>query len=319
MTVSGYRGRFAPSPTGELHLGLLRTALIGWLRARSEGGAFVIRIEDLDGPRVVPGSAAHMLDTLRWIGLDWDEGPDLQGPYAPYVQSQRLAHYAAALSTLQRGGYVYRCTCTRKEVSLQSAPHGIPELGPVYPGTCRQGPTRTGVTASLRFLMPETPARFVDGVHGKVSALVPAPGDFVLRRADQLFSYQLAVVVDDIEMQISEVLRGDDLLSSTPWQLALYDALGAPRPAFAHVPLLLGPDGTRLAKRHGATSVAQYRRQGVPAQQIVGFLAHSVGLVDEPVAMHPAELVSSFALSKLSTEATLLRADGLFPSFGEAP
>jgi len=302
VAPTGYRGRFAPSPTGELHLGLLRTALLGWLRARSERGAFVIRIEDLDAPRVVPGSADTILELLRWSGLDWDEGPDLGGPRAPYVQSERLAGYARAIATLEARGLVYPCTCTRKEVSLQSAPHGLSELGPVYPGTCRNGPSRPGAPASLRFRMPDVQPRFVDGVHGEVTPLSPAPGDFVLRRADGLFSYQLAVVVDDIAMGISEVLRGDDLLSSTPWQLALYDGLESPRPRFAHVPLMLGPDGARLAKRHAATSVAHYRRQGVPAEKIVGFLAHSAGLIDRLQSIRASELVADFALAKLDRQ-----------------
>ncbi len=311
-TASGYRGRFAPSPTGELHLGLVRTALLGWLRARSQGGVFILRIEDLDGPRVVPGSTAHMLETLRWLGLDWDEGPDLQGPHQPYVQAERLAGYALAIARLQAAGYAYACTCTRKEVSLQSAPHGVSELGPVYPGTCRNGPARPGMPATLRFRMPDALPQFVDAIHGKVPALTPAPGDFVLRRADGLFSYQLAVVVDDIAMQVSEVLRGDDLLSSTPWQLALYDALGAQRPAFAHVPLVLGPDGTRLAKRHGATSIAHYRKQGVRAEQIIGFLAHSAGLLGRPIAIQPSELIGVFSFSKLRAEAARLDPGDLF-------
>lgn len=306
MTASGYRGRFAPSPTGELHLGLLRTALIGWLRARSVGGTYVIRIEDLDGPRTVTGAAPAMLAELRWVGLDWDEGPDVGGPHASYVQSDRLAHYARALATLEADGRVYPCTCSRREVSLQSAPHGPSELGPVYPGTCSAGPSHPGAPAALRFRMPTRQRGFVDAVHGAVAPLTPNAGDFVLRRADGLFSYQLAVVVDDIAMRITEVVRGDDLLSSTPWQLALYGALGAASPEFAHVPLLLGPDGARLAKRHGATSVAHYRRQGVTPEQLVGWLAHSAGLLDTPRPIGAAELVSRFSLAQLHRQPTRL-------------
>jgi len=312
VTEPGYRGRFAPSPTGELHLGLVRTALIGWLRARSEHGAFVLRIEDLDLPRVVAGSAETILRDLAWLGLDWDEGPDIGGAHVPYVQSQRLAHYAEALATLAASGHVYPCTCSRKEVSLQSAPHGQSELGPVYPGTCRHGPGKPGALAALRFAMPDTLLGFHDSVHGAVPPLVPAPGDFVLRRADGLYSYQLAVVVDDIAMQITEVLRGDDLLSSTPWQLALYDALGAGRPRFAHVPLMLGADGQRLAKRRGSTTLSEFRTRGVRAPQIVGFLAHSAGLIDRMEEVSPADLVSHFSLEKIKAVPGVLPSDLTF-------
>jgi len=209
-----YRGRFAPSPTGPLHLGLARTALLGWLRARAEGGRFVLRIEDLDTPRVVPGASAALLADLRWLGLDWDEGPDVGGPHAPYVQSQRLADYAAAIASLREAGHVYRCTCSRKEVNQASAPHGPSEFGAPYPGTCRAGESKPGAAAALRFRVPEPLPGFVDGLSGRT--LEPlAQGDFVVQRADGLYSYQLAVVVDDLAMNISEVLRGDDLAGCT--------------------------------------------------------------------------------------------------------
>ncbi len=250
-----------------------------------------------------------MLGLLRWAGLDWDEGPDIGGPHAPYVQSERLERYTSAVATLEARGLIYPCTCTRKEVSLQSAPHGLSELGPVYAGACRDGASRPGAPAALRFRMPDLPPSFVDGVLGEVAPLSPAPGDFVLRRADGLFSYQLAVVVDDVAMAISEVLRGDDLLSSTPWQLALYDGLGSSRPRFAHVPLMRGPDGVRLAKRDAATSVAHYRRQGVTAEKIIGFLAHSAGLIDRVQALSASELIADFSLHRLLQPAALAKWD----------
>jgi glutamyl-tRNA synthetase len=292
-----YRGRFAPSPTGSLHLGLARTALLGFLRARSQAGRFVIRVEDLDGPRTVPGSAEEILEDLRFLGIDWDEGPDRGGPFAPYTQSQRLAQYDAAIQQLGAQGLIYRCTCSRKEIALASAPHGPAEFGAPYPGTCRAGPRRDG-PAALRFRSPDLLPSFVDGVGG-VRVEPEAQGDFVVRRADGQYSYQLAVVVDDIAMQITEVLRGADLAGCTGWQLALYDALGAARPAFAHVPLLLDAEGKRLAKRDSATSVRALRAAGQSAEQIVGDLAASVGLVAAGARARPADLVPGFSLERL--------------------
>jgi glutamyl-tRNA synthetase len=293
-----YRGRFAPSPTGGLHLGLARTALLGYLRARAEGGRYVLRMEDLDTPRVVPGAAAEIMEELRFLGIEWDEGPDCGGAFGPYTQSERLARYEAAVTRLEQRGWVYPCTCSRKEIALASAPHGPAEFGPPYPGTCRHGPRREG-PAALRFRVPEPLPAFQDAVRGeRIEAL--AQGDFVVRRADGQYSYQLAVVVDDIEMQISEVLRGQDLAGCTGWQLALYDALGAPRPSFAHVPLLLDVDGRRLSKRDHATSVGALRAAGQSAAQIVGWLAASVGLVPAGAQVLPTELVADFSLARLS-------------------
>lgn len=294
---TAYRGRFAPSPTGALHLGLARTALLGFLRARSQGGAFVLRMEDIDTPRVVPGAAAQILDELRFLGIDWDEGPDVGGPCAPYTQSQRTQRYEAALAQLEAGGHLYRCTCSRKEIALASAPHGPSEFGAPYPGTCRAGASRSG-PAALRLRVPDELPSFVDQVSGQRTAPI-AQGDFVVRRADGLFSYQLAVVVDDIAMGITEVLRGEDLSGCTGWQLALYDALGAARPAFAHVPLLLDDEGKRLAKRDKATSVSALRAAGMRAPQIVGTLAASVGLAAPGSEVMPHQLIADFALAKL--------------------
>jgi glutamyl-tRNA synthetase len=297
-----YRGRFAPSPTGALHLGLARTALLGFLRARSQAGVFVLRMEDIDTPRVVPGAAQQIMDELSFLGIDWDEGPDRGGPCAPYTQSERTQRYEAALKQLEAQGHLYRCTCSRKEIALASAPHGPSEFGPPYPGTCRTGAARTG-PAALRFRVPDELPRFVDQVSGQLVAAI-AQGDFVVQRADGLFSYQLAVVVDDIAMGITEVLRGEDLSGCTGWQLALFDALGAPRPTFAHVPLLLDDEGKRLAKRDKATSVSALRAAGRSAAQIVGALAASVGLVPPGSEAMPRELIADFALTRLRQDAS---------------
>ncbi|MEY4580351.1 MAG: hypothetical protein RL701_5054 [Pseudomonadota bacterium] len=308
-----YRGRLAPSPTGGFHLGNARTALCAWLRARAHNGSIVLRIEDIDTPRVVAGSAGSIMEDLRWLGLDWDEGPDIGGPYAPYLQSQRTALYEDALARLDAHDFVYPCTCSRKEiVGIASAPHG--DLGPLYPGTCRDLAARVerpGRPISRRFKCPRGPLpEFRDELYGPYSA--PIVDDFVLRRNDGMFSYQLAVVVDDIGMNITEVVRGSDLLSSTPRQLALYAALAAKAPSFLHVPLLLAEDGRRLSKRHGAPSIADYRARAVAPEMIVGWLAHSLGLAAQHEALAPQQLIARFDLARVPLTAATVDAAAQF-------
>ena len=250
------------------------------------------------------------MDDLRYLGLDWDEGPDCGGPHGPYLQSQRTQRYLDALAQLRADGRAYPCTCSRKEIAgLASAPHG--DLGPLYPGTCRSGARPNARPPALRFRHDGPAPGFTDALAGPYPD--PVVDDFVLQRGDGMFSYQLAVVVDDIAMQISEVVRGDDLLSSTPRQLALYRALGAEPPAFLHVPLLLGPDGRRLSKRHGAPAIAQYRAAGVSAERIVGFLAATLGLLPEPRPLSPRQLVADFDLARLPLMAASMDAQTLPP------
>lgn len=291
-----YRGRLAPSPTGGLHLGIARTSLCAWLRARKSQGTLVLRIEDIDTPRVVPGSAESIMADLHYLGLDWDEGPDCGGPHAPYLQSRRMPQYQAAIAALRARALVYPCTCSRKEIAgLASAPHG--DLGPLYPGTCRSGARPVDRPPALRFMQLGPAPGFTDVLCGPYPD--PVVDDFVLQRGDGMISYQLAVVVDDIAMEITEVVRGDDLLSSTPRQLALYAALGATPPSFLHVPLLLGPDGRRLSKRHGAPAIASYRERGISAERIIGFLGASLGLLPDPQPITAAELLAVFELAHL--------------------
>ncbi len=297
------RGRFAPSPTGLLHLGNVRSALLGWLHARAAGGEFLLRIEDLDPDRSKPHFTDAIFRDLEFLGLTWD------GPV--WRQSQRGHVYEAALEQLRRVDRVYACTCSRADIArVTTAPHAG-EDGPVYPGTCarRVGPAEPGKPWSLRFRVAPGVVAFDDAVHGRVSQDVErAVGDFVVRRVDGVASYQLAVVVDDAASSVTHVLRGDDLLASTPRQLQLYEALGhlALRPSYAHVPLLLQPDGRRLAKREGSTTVAGLRARGVSAETLVGLLAKWSGLHDSGAPVRAADLVPGFSLARVRREPTVV-------------
>jgi glutamyl-tRNA synthetase len=270
-----------------------------------------MRVEDLDGPRVRPGLEARILDELRWLGLDWDEGPDLGGPLGPYRQSERGALYAAALGRLRSSGRAYPCFCSRAEIAQASqAPHASDE-GPRYPGTCRDlGEAERAARAvrrppAWRFRVPAGPVSFDDGVHGPCSFDVATTvGDFVVARADGVPSYQLAVALDDAAMEITDVVRGDDLLPSTSRQILLYRALGLPVPRFAHVPLVVGEDGERLAKRHGALSLSELREQGADPADVVGWLATLSGLAPPGARVRPAELSSGFRLDAIRRQPT---------------
>ena len=296
------RGRYAPSPTGRLHLGNARTALLAWLATRGRGGAFVMRVEDLDRARIVLGAEAALLDDLAWLGLDWDEGPDRGGERGPYRQSERTRHYDKAIEVLLSSGKAFGCACSRAEVALAAgAPHSEDDEGPRYAGTCRglsvtdlESRARAqGRSPAIRFDGRGERIGFVDSVRGPVDPLGEAGvDDFVLRRADGVAAYQLAVVVDDAAMAIDEVVRGDDLLRSSPRQIALGRALGLPVPGFAHVPLLLLPGGERMAKRTRPPSVDALRAQGVDPRAVVGRLAASAGLCDAGAVLTPSELLS---------------------------
>ena len=307
------RGRYAPSPTGALHLGNMRTALLAWLFARHAGGQFILRVEDLDLPRVRPGATARMLADLRWLGLEWDEGPHVGGPYGPYVQSARQANYDAALAHLRDARLVYPCYCTRAELArLASAPNG-PEAdddAPRYPGTCRDlsaaerhAREAVGRRPALRFRAPDAPIRFRDTLHGeRIESVAETVGDFLVRRSDGIVAYQLAVVVDDALMGVTQVVRGEDLLPSTARQLALYTALGYPPPReYVHVPLLLDAEGARMAKRDGALGLDPLRERGARPEDVLGMLAASCGLwpSGEPASLD--ELLAAFAPERIGT------------------
>jgi glutamyl-tRNA synthetase len=278
-------GRYAPSPTGRLHLGNLRTALLAADDIAARGGIFLLRMEDLDGPRTVHGSAEQILDDLRWLGIVWHAGPDIGGPAAPYVQSQRTAIYTAALRVLAARGLTYACTCSRKDLREASAPHG-PE-GLIYPGTCRPAHaaplTERDVDtllaredAALRFRVDASPiVEFSDELHGPQSHDLRDTGDFVVRRRDGLFAYHLACALDDGLMGVTRVLRGDDLLPSTPRQVALLRELNLPVPIYRHVALVAdAATGERMAKRDNSVGLDTLRHHGLsPAEARAAILA----------------------------------------------
>ncbi|HWA94750.1 MAG TPA: tRNA glutamyl-Q(34) synthetase GluQRS [Terracidiphilus sp.] len=277
-----YRGRLAPSPTGLLHAGHARTFHTAWQRARSAGGTLVMRMEDLDPDRSRADYAQAALDDLHWLGLDWDEGPDVGGPFGPYIQSQRGSFYRAAMEYLVAGGFVYPCRCSRKDLAAAiSAPHEDanqdPNDEPVYPGTCRalraadSWTSASAVTVNWRFRVPDGEAiEFNDGNLGPQRFVAGVDfGDFVVWRRDGVPGYQLACVADDAAMQISEVVRGADLLKSTARQILLNRALGYENPAWFHCALMIDSDGKRLAKRHDALSIRSLRERGVTPAQVL--------------------------------------------------
>ena len=299
-------GRYAPSPTGPLHLGNLRTALLAWLHARLSGAYFILRMEDLDLPRVKEGSAKQIINDLLWLDLDWDEGPSASGEVDNYHQSHRTELYQLALQELYTKGLVYPCYCSRKDIrEAASAPHG--KL-PIYPGICSDKyPNITpdneqpidGRLPAWRFKINDHEITFEDKLMGKFSQnLAQEVGDFVVRRSDGLFAYQLAVVVDDNDMGITDVLRGEDLLDSTSRQIALFKSLGANVPDFWHVKLMQDDQGNRMSKRDESDSLMQMQQQGASAESIVGLLAHSCGLADTNKPVSCKELLSDLTITK---------------------
>ncbi len=295
-------GRYAPSPTGALHLGNLRTALLAWLFARSAGSRFLMRVEDLDAARVRPGVADAQLADLAALGIDWDP---------PVVtQSERLAAYADAIARLDGEGALYPCFCTRREIrEAASAPHG-PLAEGAYPGTCRElsggeraERERAGRPPALRLRAGAVPVGFDDRLLGRVEAAVD---DVVVRRNDGAPAYNLAVVVDDAAQGVEEVVRGADLAETTPRQILLARRLGLPVPAYAHVPLMLGPDGARLAKRHGAVTLADRLARGETAAEVRGELAASTGLAEVGETPSMDDLLARFDPAALPSAPTLL-------------
>src|SRR5262245_7923188 len=314
------RCRFAQSPTGYLHIGGARTALFNWLFARRQGGVFVLRIEDTDAERSSPEMVEGILDGLRWLGLDWDEGPKVGGPFAPYFQSERLDRHRAIAEQLVQSGHAYYCYCTPEELNAKRDAAEAAGGAWKYDRTCRKlTPSQISANESarrprvVRFLVPDGATRFQDLLHGPIEFDGANIEDFVILRSDAQPTYHLSVVSDDVEMRITHVVRGDDHISNTPKQVLLYEAIGAPLPAFAHVPLILGPDKKRLSKRHGATSVMEYARQGYLPEAMSNFLAllgWSPGSGDRELFTQK-ELAEVFDLSGISGGSAVFNSEKL--------
>jgi glutamyl-tRNA synthetase len=304
------RVRFAPSPSGDLHVGNIRTALFGWAFARHTGGVFVLRIEDTDQSRVLPAYIESALDTLRWLGLDWDEGPEAGGPYGPYLQSERLGIYNDWVVKFLESGHAYYCYCTTEEVAARRAAARAGGTGPSgYDGRCRNltpdqiaAYQEEGRRPVVRLRMPDGATTFTDLVRGEITIENEHVPDFVLQRADGSPLYTLAVAVDDVLMKMTHIVRGDDLLSSTPRQLAVYGAMGVPEsefPVFAHLPFVLGLEGEKLGKRYGAASISYYRDEGFLPEAICNYLAL--------LGWSPGDNRESFTLAEMAAEFDLAR------------
>lgn len=296
MIPAQSRGRLAPSPTGELHLGGAATFLVAWLEARRRGGPLLLRIEDVDRARASDALADEIMRDLEWLGLTWDEGP--------VYQSARSERYEERLAELARGGHTYWCDCSRAEIArVASAPHAGEE-GPRYPGTCaRYGMDLRAFKRppALRFAVPPGRFAFHDALRGGLEEdVAETVGDFVLKRGDGIYAYQLAVTVDDADAAIDHVVRGGDLLSSSGRQTALLRTLGAPVPTYLHTPLVVMPDGSRLAKREASLSVRAHREAGTPRERLLGGLAYLVGLVSEDAPCDLAALLETYSFGRIS-------------------
>jgi glutamyl-tRNA synthetase len=305
MTV---RCRFAPAPSGSIHVGNARSALFSWLYARHHDGVFVLRVEDTDASRVTEEAYQGVLEDLRWLGLIWDEGPDAGGPHGPYRQSERLDRYREASDRLLESGHAYRCWCTAEELEERRKAALARGEAPGYDGRCRSRPAAEvaafeaeGRSFAIRFLMPEREWVVQDLVKGEVRWGAGDLRDFVIVRSDGSPVFLLAVAVDDMQMEITHVIRGDDLLASAPRNVAVIEALGGTPPAFAHLPQVLGPDSKPLSKRHGDTSVAAFREQGLLAEAMVNYLALLGWAKDDHTTFFSRdELVDAFDLSHVS-------------------
>ncbi len=305
------RVRFAPSPTGKLHIGGARTAIYNWAFARAHGGSFVLRIEDTDPERSTEENTQVILRALRWLGLDWDEGPGVEGSCGPYFQTQRADTYEAALERLREGGWAYPCFCTKEELDAKRKQAEATEGGYAgYDGTCRDLPPEQAAARiaagephvwRLRVPADHGPVTFHDAVYGAMEFPVDVMDDMILQRTDGTFTYNFCVVCDDAAMGITHVIRGDDHLSNTPRQVLVYEALGEAVPEFAHLSMILGPDGKKLSKRHGATSVEEYRDRGYLADALVNYLALLGWSLDgETTIISRDELCRSFSLDRIS-------------------
>jgi glutamyl-tRNA synthetase len=296
------RLRFAPSPTGRLHIGGARTALFAWAYARRHGGVFVLRVEDTDRERSTREHEAAIFEGLRWLGIEWDEGPDVGGPHGPYRQSERLERYAEVARRLRAEGHAYDCFCSTERLEALREEQARANAKPQYDRRCRglsaaevERRLAAGKPAVLRFRVPEGATGFADLVRGDVRFDNAEVDDWVMARADGMPTYNFAVVCDDTDMRISHVMRGEEHLTNTPKQVLLYRALGIEPPAFAHLPLMLGTDGKKLSKRTGDTAVQDYRDKGFPPEAVVNFLCLQGWSLDDKTEIFSVdELVRRF-------------------------
>lgn len=307
------RVRFAPSPTGNLHIGTARTALLNWLYARKTGGSFIVRIEDTDRSRSTVEYEAAILEALSWMGLNWDEGPDVGGDFGPYRQSERFDIYTKKVDELLTAGKAYYCYCTPEELEARRQARLSKGLMPKYEGTCRvlteeehAAYRAEGREAAVRFRVPEGKILVHDLVRGEIEFSSDVIGDFIILRSDGSPSYHLAVVVDDGEMKVSHVIRGEDHITNTAKHVPLFEAFGYPIPKFAHNALILGPDGSKLSKRHGATSINDYRAKGYLPEAIDNYLALlSWAPADTREVFTPDELAQAFEIERISKSAAI--------------
>lgn len=308
------RTRFAPSPTGKLHIGNARTALFNWLFARHLGGSFVLRIEDTDTARTEAGFEKSIMDDLDWLGLSWDEGPDKGGPHGPYRQSERSELYNEHAARLVDKGLAYRCYCSKERLDSLKAEQVKKGIPPRYDNRCRtpgKNAAPSGVTPVLRYAVPGRAVRFDDGVHGQLSFDTSVMGDFVIIGSDSIPSYNFAVVVDDALMEISHVLRGDDHLSNTPRQLMLFDALGFDPPRYYHLPLVLSHDRTPLSKRDAASSVGSVREGGFLPGAVLNTITRLGWSPGSDMPLTLKEMAAAFDGKKLSKSPSVFDLDRL--------
>ena len=308
------RVRYAPSPTGFPHIGNIRTALFNWLFARRNGGKFIVRVEDTDQERLVPGAVDSILDGLEWLGVDWDEGPRVDGPFGPYLQSERLELYRQAAARLIAQGNAYRCYCTRERLAdirevqqREKRSIGYDRHCKSLTGEQRMDLDAEGAPSVVRFAMPESGTTEVnDLIRGQVEWLNELVDDFVLLKSDGFPTYHLAVVVDDHLMEISHVLRAEEWLSSTPRHLQLYQAFDYPPPRFGHLPMILGPDRSKLSKRHGATSIMEYREAGYLPDALKNFMVLLGWSLDDQTDVMPINVIASnFSLERVGKPAAI--------------
>lgn len=309
-----YRGRFAPSPSGRMHLGNAFCALMAWLAARAAGGEMVLRIEDLDPDRSREEYIGALVDDLLWLGLDWDYGPGADNTLGPYRQSERTGLYAVHLARLDAQGLLYPCFCTRAQLRAASAPNGAEDTHAACPGGCRflsaqEVEQRRRVrNPALRVVVPDADWTIPDGHMGTAHInLARDCGDFIVQRTDGVHAYQLAVTVDDALMGVTDVVRGRDLLSSVPRQLYLFEQLGYAPPRYAHIPLLVAPDGRRLSKRERDLDMGALRAAGVPPERVIGRLAFLSGLTDREEPLTVLELLPLFSWDKLTRTDIVVR------------